>query len=55
MDDVDRFDGPLADFVVERGIDVDAIFTDRWQLDQCVEAYELFDQQTSGKGAFVKG
>jgi len=40
-------------FVVERGIDVDSLFTDRWELGQCAEAYELFDQQTSGKAAFI--
>lgn len=42
-----------ADFVTERGIDVDALFTEQWALDDCKRAYELFDQQTSGKGAFV--
>jgi threonine dehydrogenase-like Zn-dependent dehydrogenase len=42
-----------ANFVAERGIDVDAIFTDRWRLDQAVEAYQLFDQQSTGKGVFV--
>lgn len=42
-----------ARFVVERGIDVDAIFTEQWKLDEAVRAYELFDQQAVGKGAFV--
>jgi D-arabinose 1-dehydrogenase-like Zn-dependent alcohol dehydrogenase len=42
-----------ADFVVRRGLPVDALFTDRWSLDQAAEAYELFDKQASGKGAFV--
>ena len=42
-----------ANFVLERGIDVDALFTDRWKLTDCVEAYQLFDQQTSGKGVFT--
>ena len=42
-----------ARFVVERGIDVDALFTDSWQLGSGVEAYHLFDQQTSGKGVFL--
>lgn len=42
-----------ADFVVERGIDVDALFTDRWRLDQAEEAYRLLDQQNTGKGVFV--
>ncbi len=44
-----------ADFVAERGVDVDAIFTERWDLADCRRAYELFDQQASGKGVFVKG
>ena len=44
-----------ADYVVERGIDVDSIFTERWLLGQGAQAYELFDQQKSGKGVFVKG
>jgi threonine dehydrogenase-like Zn-dependent dehydrogenase len=42
-----------ADFVVRRGLSLDDLFTDRWSLDQAVQAYELFDQQASGKGAFV--
>jgi len=42
-----------ARFVVQRSIDVDALFTDRWTLSQAVEAYRLFDQQTSGKGVFL--
>ena len=43
-----------AEFVADRGIDVDALFTETWDLADCQRAYELFDQQTSGKGAFVK-
>ena len=42
-----------ARFVVDRKIDVDALFTETWQLDQADEAYKLFDRQTSGKGVFV--
>ena len=42
-----------ARFVVERDIDLDALFTDRWTLADCVEAYEQFDQQTTGKGVFI--
>jgi threonine dehydrogenase-like Zn-dependent dehydrogenase len=40
-------------FIAERGVDVDAIFTHRWSLDEAQEAYKLFDQQGSGKGVFV--
>jgi threonine dehydrogenase-like Zn-dependent dehydrogenase len=42
-----------ADFVVARGIDVDALFTERWSLPEYQAAYELFDKQTSGKGVFL--
>lgn len=42
-----------AQFVAGRGIDVDALFTDRWTLDQAEQAYKRFDQQTSGKGVFL--
>jgi threonine dehydrogenase-like Zn-dependent dehydrogenase len=42
-----------ARFVVDRGIDADALFTDRWQLTEAVEAYALAEAQTSGKGFFV--
>jgi threonine dehydrogenase-like Zn-dependent dehydrogenase len=42
-----------ADFVIERGIDLDQIFTHRWRLDQAEEAYQLFNQQSSGKGVFL--
>ncbi len=40
-------------FVAERDVDVDAVFTNRWALDQADEAYRLFDQQRTGKGVFV--
>ena len=42
-----------ARYVMERSIDVDALFTNRWSLDQYAEAYQLFDSQTSGKGVFI--
>ncbi|MBS0559629.1 MAG: iditol 2-dehydrogenase, partial [Proteobacteria bacterium] len=42
-----------ARFVVDRKIDVDALFTHRWTLDQADEAYKLFDTQTTGKGVFL--
>ena len=42
-----------ARFVVERGIDVDALFTETWALDQADEAYRLFDTQATGKGVFL--
>ena len=42
-----------AKFIADRGVDVDKLFTERWKLDQAVQAYQLFDQQSSGKGVFV--
>jgi len=42
-----------AQFIAERGIDVDALFTHEFKLDDAVEAYKLFDQQTTGKGVFL--
>jgi threonine dehydrogenase-like Zn-dependent dehydrogenase len=44
--------GDCARYIADRGIDVDSLFTHRWGLDQAVEAYALFDRQTSGKGVF---
>lgn len=41
------------DFVADRGIDVDALFTHRWSLRDGEEAYRVFDRQTEGKGVFV--
>jgi threonine dehydrogenase-like Zn-dependent dehydrogenase len=42
-----------ARYVADRKVDVDQLFTHRWQLDQAEQAYQLFDQQTSGKGVFL--
>ena len=42
-----------ARYIADRGVDVDKLFTDRWELTQAREAYELFDRQTTGKGVFV--
>lgn len=42
-----------ADFIVDRQLPVDDLFTHRWTLDQAAEAYQDFDKQQSGKGAFV--
>jgi threonine dehydrogenase-like Zn-dependent dehydrogenase len=39
-----------AQFIADRGIDVDRLFTHHWRLDQAEEAYRLFDAQTAGKG-----
>ena len=42
-----------AEFVADNNIDVEALFTDRWTLDQAEEAYRKFDTQTTGKGVIV--
>ena len=42
-----------ARFCVERNVDVDALFTHKWTLDQADEAYKLFDKQSDGKGVFL--
>jgi threonine dehydrogenase-like Zn-dependent dehydrogenase len=42
-----------ARFIAERGIAVDRLFTHKYKLEQAVEAYKLFDTQTTGKGVFV--
>jgi threonine dehydrogenase-like Zn-dependent dehydrogenase len=42
-----------ARYVVERGIPLKKLLTDRWRLEQAAEAYALFDRQSTGKGVFV--
>lgn len=42
-----------AQFIAERGVDVDQLFTERWALDDAEKAYRHFDKQTGGKGVFV--
>jgi threonine dehydrogenase-like Zn-dependent dehydrogenase len=42
-----------AEFIADRKIDVDALFTHEFTLDQAEDAYKLFDSQTTGKGVFL--
>jgi len=42
-----------AEFVADRGVDVEKLFTHRWRLGQAREAYELFDTQTTGKAVIL--
>jgi threonine dehydrogenase-like Zn-dependent dehydrogenase len=42
-----------AEFVVERDLNLDSLFTHHWSLDQADEAYRLFNQQSAGKGVFL--
>jgi D-arabinose 1-dehydrogenase-like Zn-dependent alcohol dehydrogenase len=42
-----------AEFVVDRGINLDALFDNHWRLDQAEEAYQAFNRQSGGKGVFL--
>ncbi len=42
-----------ARFVADRKVNVDALFTHKWTLEQASEAYQLFDKQVTGKGVFL--
>lgn len=42
-----------ANYVVERGLDIEKLFTNEFRLDQAGEAYDLFDQKKIGKGVFL--
>lgn len=42
-----------ARFVVDHALPLADLFTHRFALDDAVEAYRLFDTQTTGKGVFV--
>jgi hypothetical protein len=42
-----------AEFIAERKVDVERLFTHRWRLEQAEEAYRLFDTQTTGKAMIL--
>jgi len=42
-----------AEFVADRNVDVEKLFTHRWKLEQAEEAYQLFDTQTTGKAVIL--
>lgn len=42
-----------ADFIVERDLPVDSLFSHRWDLGDVAEAYEEFDRQVAGKGVIL--
>ena len=42
-----------AEFIARRGLPADDVFTHRWSLDQVGKAYEVFDQQSAGKGVIT--
>jgi threonine dehydrogenase-like Zn-dependent dehydrogenase len=39
-----------AQFILERGIDIDKLFNHEFSLDEAVSAYQLFDDHEDGKG-----
>ncbi|MEE4023657.1 zinc-binding dehydrogenase [Gordonia sp. PKS22-38] len=41
--------GECARFVADHHVDVDALFTDRWNIEDAEQAYKEFDKQTRGK------
>ena len=42
-----------AEFIADRKVDVERLFTHRWPLEQAEEAYRLFDAQTTGKAVIL--
>jgi threonine dehydrogenase-like Zn-dependent dehydrogenase len=42
-----------AEFVADRKVDVERLFTHRWRLEQAEEAYKLFDTQTTVKAVIL--
>lgn len=42
-----------AEFIADKKIDVEKLFTHRWTLDQAEEAYKLFDTQSTGKAVIL--
>lgn len=42
-----------AEFVLKNHVDVERIFTHKWELSQVDEAYRLFDQQKTGKSVIT--
>ena len=42
-----------AEFIADRRVDVERLFTHRWRLEQAEEAYRLFDTQTTGKAVIL--
>ena len=42
-----------ADFVVDKKLNVDNLFTHTWSLNQAEEAYKIFDKQSDGKGVII--
>jgi threonine dehydrogenase-like Zn-dependent dehydrogenase len=44
-----------AEFVSNNDLNVDALFSHEWRLDDVIEAYEWFDRQDAGKGVILLG
>jgi hypothetical protein len=43
-----------AQFIVDRKLALESLLTDRFTLQQAVDAYKRFDTQTTGKGVFLR-
>ena len=43
-----------ARFIIDHKVELSQLLTHRFSLDQAVDAYKLFDTQTTGKGVFVR-
>ena len=42
-----------ANYIADRKLPMEKLFTDRWSLDQAEEAYRHFDTKVTGKGVFL--
>lgn len=42
-----------AEFIADKNIPVENLFTHRWSLDEAEKAYQLFDTQTTGKAVIL--
>ena len=43
----------VAEWMAERGLDVQSLFTNEFRLEEAERAYELFDRRQIGKGVFI--
>ncbi|WP_306461761.1 zinc-binding dehydrogenase [Rhodococcus sp. WS7] len=42
-----------ADFIADRNLPIDDLYSNSWALDDAIAAYEWFDKQSEGKGVFI--
>ena len=53
LDVLEQGQAECAEFVADRNVEVEKLFTHRWKLEQAEEAYKLFDTQTTGKAVIL--